>query len=139
MSLDWPVDPLQGSIFPGLRFLLKFPATNNNEVLFQLPDVPVGDRMLVKHHRIYYSVLQGGMDVALFLPEACGKLLGTPGVSLDLFSPNRRTENSNSNVSKDSWTTTTTLFVSRKCMERQVSSSYPGVGAAISTLWYLSS
>ena len=33
------------------------------------------------------------------------------------FSPDKGTENSNSNVSKDSWTTTT-LFVSRKCMER---------------------
>ena len=30
-------------------------------------------------------VLQVGMDVALSFPKACGVLLGTPGVSLDLF------------------------------------------------------
>ena len=33
--------PLQDSIIPDLRFLLKFPATNDNEVLFQLPHVPL--------------------------------------------------------------------------------------------------
>ena len=38
-------------------------------MLFQLPHVPVGDRMLFKHHRRYYSVLQVGMDVVLFLSE----------------------------------------------------------------------
>ena len=32
------------------------------------------------------------MDVALFLPEVCGALLGTPGASLDLFSPVRNKE-----------------------------------------------
>ena len=70
------------------------------KVLFQLPHVPVGDRMLFKHDRRYYNVLQGGMDVDLSFPKACDALLGTPGVSLDLFSPNKRTENSNSNISK---------------------------------------
>ena len=34
---------------------------------------------------MYYSVVQVGMDVALSFPEACGVLLETPGVSLDLF------------------------------------------------------
>ena len=65
VSLDWLVDPFARFDFPDLRCLLKFPATNNNEVLFQLPHVPVGDRMLFKHHRRYYSVLKVGMDVAL--------------------------------------------------------------------------
>ena len=42
-----------------------FPATNNNEVLFQLLYAPARDRMLFKHNRRYYSELQVGMDVAL--------------------------------------------------------------------------
>ena len=49
------------------------------------------------------------MDVAPSFPKACGVLLGTPGVSLDLFSPNKRTESSNSNISKDSLNPTTFL------------------------------
>ena len=56
--------------------------------------------MLFTHHLKYYSVLQVGMDMALSLPEDCGVLLGTPGVSLDQFSLSRRTENSNINTSK---------------------------------------
>ena len=108
MSLDWQEDPLADPIPP-----LMFPATNNNEALFQFPHVSVGDRMLFKHHRRYYSVLQVGTDVALSFPEVCGVLFGISGVSLDLFSPDKGTENSNSNILKNSWTTTT-LFVSRK-------------------------
>ena len=59
--------------------------TINDETLFQLPHVPVGNRILFKQHRRYYSVLQGVMGVVLSLPEVCGVLVGTPGVSLDLF------------------------------------------------------
>ena len=80
---------LQDLIFPDLRSLLKFLATDNNKALFQLPHVPVGDRILFKHHRKYYSVLQDGMDVVLSFLEVCGVLLGKPEVSLDLFLPNR--------------------------------------------------
>ena len=41
MPLDWPVDPFALLDFssPDLRCVLKFAATNNNEVLFQLPHV----------------------------------------------------------------------------------------------------
>ena len=49
-----------------LLSLLKF-LTTNNEALFQLPHVPVGNRMLFNHHPECYSVLQVGMDVAPFL------------------------------------------------------------------------
>ena len=38
--------------------------------------------MFFKHHRRYYSVVQGGADVDLSSPEVCGVFLGTPGVSL---------------------------------------------------------
>ena len=77
-----------------------FPATNNNEVLFQLLHALSGDRVLFKYHRRYYNVLQGGMDVAPSFPKACDVLLGTPGGLLDLFSPDKGIENSNSNISK---------------------------------------
>ena len=66
----------------------------------QLPHIPAGDRMLFKDNRRYYNVLKGGMDVALSFPKACDVLLGTPGVLLDLLSPNKRTESSNSLISK---------------------------------------
>ena len=80
---------LQGLIFLVLRFLRVFPTTNNNEAIFLLPHVPVGDRMLFKHHRRFYSALQVGMVVDPFCPKAHDALLGTPEVLLDLFFPNR--------------------------------------------------
>ena len=43
--------------------------------------------------------------------------LENKGSSLDLFSPNRRRESSNSNISRSSLTPTT-FYVSRRCMER---------------------
>ena len=55
--------------------------------------------MLFKHNRRYYNVLQGGMDVALSDPKVCDVLLGTPGVSLDMFSPDKGIENSSSSIS----------------------------------------
>ena len=86
-------------------------------VLFQLLYALAGDRVLFKHNHRYYNVLQDGMDVVHSFPKACDVLLGTPEALLDLFSPDKGTENSNSIISKNSWTTTTS-FVSRKCMER---------------------
>ena len=80
-------DPIR----PDPRFLQMSPAANNNKVLFQLLYPLAGDRVLVKHR--------------------------TPGGLLDLFSPDKGTENSNTNISKNSLTTTTS-FVSRKYMER---------------------
>ena len=56
--------------------------------------------MFFTHNRRYYNVLQGGMDVAPSSPKACDVLLGTPGASLDLFSLNKGTENSNSPIFK---------------------------------------
>ena len=50
--------------------------------------------MLFKHHHRFYSVLQGGMDVAPSFPKDCDVLLGTPWALLDVFSPDRRTESS---------------------------------------------
>ena len=99
-----------------LRFLLMFPAANNNEVPFQLPHAPAGDRVLFRHDRRYYNVLQGGMDVAPSFLKACDVLLGTPGAWWDLFSPDKGTANLNSNISKDSWKAT--IFVYRRYMER---------------------
>ena len=75
-------------IIPDLRSFLKFPTTINNEALFQLPHAPVGGRILSNHLR-YSMVLHVGIRVAISLMEVCDVLLGTPGVSLDLFSLSR--------------------------------------------------
>ena len=56
------------------------------------------------------------MGVAISLMEVCGVSLGTPGVSLDRIFASRRTESSNSNISRSSLTTTTS-YVSRRYME----------------------
>ena len=80
---------LQDSSNPDLRSLPKFPATINNETLFQLPHVPVGDRILFKHHCKNHSVLQVGIHVAISLMEVCDVFLGTLGVSLGRFFPRR--------------------------------------------------
>ena len=94
MSLDWLVDPWARS------------DVSRSSLPTEVPS------------RSYNNVLKGGMDVALSFPKACDDvLLGTPGVSLDLFSSNRRTESSNSDISRDSLTPTT-FYVSKRCMER---------------------
>ena len=85
---------------PNPRFLLKFQAANNNEVLFQLLNILAGDRVLFTHNRRYYNVLQDGMGVAPSSPKAFDVLLGTPGASLDLFLQDKGTESSNSDISK---------------------------------------
>ena len=69
---------LAAPILSDLRFLLMFPAVNNNEVPFQLLYALAGDRVLLKHNRRYSNVLQVGIDVALSFPKACVVLLGTP-------------------------------------------------------------
>ena len=90
MSLDWPVNPFSrsDSSRPSLPSLM-LPATDYNELLFLLLNVPAGDRVLFKYNHPYYNVLQGGMDVGPSFPKACDALLGTPGVSLDLFSQDK--------------------------------------------------
>ena len=75
ISLDWFVDPFARFGHSGLS------------------------RRLFTHHRKYYSVLQVGMDVALYYLEH-------QGFSLDLFSVSRRTGNSSSGTSKSFLSTT---------------------------------
>ena len=58
-----------------------------------------------------------GLRRVASFPRVCVVFLGTPGALLDLFSPNKRTESSNSNIAKDSLTPTT-FYVSMRCMER---------------------
>ena len=67
-----------------------FPAANNNEVPFQLLYAPAGDRVLFRHDRRYYNVLQGGMDVGPSFLKACDVLLGTPEAWWDLFFSRQR-------------------------------------------------
>ena len=85
---------------PDPRFLLVLSAVHNNEVPFPLLDILAGDRELFMHNRRSYNVLQGGMDVVPSSLKACDVLLGTPGASLDLFSPDKGTGSSNSNILK---------------------------------------
>ena len=111
MSLDWPIDLLPDPIFPDLRCLLKFPAANN-KVLFQLPLVPVGDRMSFTHNRIDYNVLKGWNECGPFLSRRHAMYyLEHQGSCLICFLQ-KGTESSNSNISRDSLTPTT-LCVSR--------------------------
>ena len=95
MSLDWPIDPFARSDLS--RSSLP-------------PEVPSSEQQ-------FGAFLQGGMDVAPSFPKACDVLLGTPEALLDLFSQDKETESSNSNISKDSLKPTT-LYVSRRCMGR---------------------
>ena len=92
-----------------------FPATNKNEVTFLF--APAGDRVLFRQNSRYYNVLQGVVVLVPSLPKACDVLLRIRSDLLDLFSPDKETQNSNSNISKNS-STTTTSFVSRKYMEK---------------------
>ena len=62
-------------ILPDHCFLLMLPATDDNEVLFLLLNVPAGDRVLFKYNHPYYNVLQGGMDVGPSFLKACDVLL----------------------------------------------------------------
>ena len=73
-------------------------AVYNNEVPLPLLDTPVGDMMLSKHNGKDCNTLQDGMDVAFSFPKVCFVLLGTLGVSLDLFLQGEGTESSNSNI-----------------------------------------
>ena len=80
-------------MFPDLRCLLRFPAANNTKVLFQLPHVPVGDRMLFKHNRRYCNILKDGMDVALSFPEGMRCITwNTRGLVGSVFSRQRNRE-----------------------------------------------
>ena len=77
MSLDWPVNPL--GRFDSSRSSLPPDVPSGEQQLRAFPASLAGDRMLFKHNRRYYNVLQGGMDVAPSFPKACDVLLGTPG------------------------------------------------------------
>ena len=121
---------LQDLIIPDLRSLLNFLATDNNEALFLLPHVPVGDRMLYKHYRKYYSVLQDGMDVALSFLEVYGVLLGTPGVSLDLFFQTKE-QRIQTRISQEALCHQQHPMSPGGTWKRRVSPGYSGVSSAI--------
>ena len=114
MSLDCPVDPFARSDFSRSSLPPEFPSGEQHQGAF--PASTPG-RMLFKHNHRYCNIPKDGMDVVLSFPKTCDVLLGTPGALLDLFSPDKGTESSNSNISKDS-VTPTTFYVSKKCMGR---------------------
>ena len=114
MSLDWPVNPF--GRFDSSRSSLP-------------PDVPSGEQQLRAfpasiHSRWRQDALQTQPQTLQRTTrwDGCGPFLseGLRCITWNtrgLVGSEKGTENSNSNISKDSWTTTTS-FVSRKCMER---------------------
>ena len=62
---------LADPILPDHCILLMFPAANNKEVPFQLPYALAGDKVLFKHNRRYYNVLQGVMVLVASCPNVC--------------------------------------------------------------------
>ena len=109
MFLDWPVDPC--ARFDQSRPSLSAKVPNDGQ---QRGALPASTRSRWRKNALQPppQVLQriAGWDgCGPFLPEVCGVLLGTPGVSLDQFFLSRRTENSNSNISRSYLTTTTCL------------------------------
>ena len=101
MSLDWPVDPWARSDLSRSSLSLDAPSDEQ-----QLGAFPASTRSRWRQDALQAQpqILQrtkGWDGCGPSFPKACDVLLGTPEVSLDLFSPNQRTECSNSNISKD--------------------------------------
>ena len=121
--------------FPDLRCLLMLPATSYNEVLHELPHVPVGDRMLFKHHRRYHSVLQVGMDVAFPFRRHAMCYLEHQGPHLICSFQTEDQSIQNSNISRNSLTS----LSPKVTWNGRISSGYSGIGFAILVSWYLGS
>ena len=81
MSLDWRSDLFTRFDLSYSPLSPRVPSDEHNEAIFLLSHVTVGDRMLFKHHRRFYSVLQVGMVVVPFFPKAYDALLGNAGGS----------------------------------------------------------
>ena len=113
---EWPVNPFARSDFSRPSLPLGVPSGEQQRVA-----LPASERSRWRQDalQVQPQILQrttGWDGCGTFFPKACDVLLGTPGALSDLFSPDNGTENSNSNISKDSLTPTT-LYVSRRCME----------------------
>ena len=76
------------------------PATDYDELLFLLPNVLAGDRVLFTYNRGFSNALQCGTGAAPSFPRVYVVFLGTLGALLDLFSPDKGTGHPNSNISK---------------------------------------
>ena len=119
MTLDWPVDPF--ARFDHSRSSLS-------------PEVPSDDQRrdalpASTRSRWKQNTLQAQPQVLQRITgwDGCGNFLAgglrciiwnTRGLIGSVFFQTEETESSNSNISRSSLTTTTTLHVSRKCMER---------------------
>ena len=106
MSLDWPVDPFA-------RFDQSRPSSSPEESSDeqQQSALPASTRSRWRQgcsstNLKYNRVLQVGIRAAISLTEVCDVLLGTLGVSLDVFSSQKKRE-LKLNVSGSSLTTTT--------------------------------
>ena len=111
---------LQDLIYPGLAPPKRTPMVFTKQVLVLRLYTPVGGGMLLIHLR-YNMVLQIAIHVVAFLSAACAVLPGTREDLFDRFFPRRKTESSNTIISRSSWTATTSC-VFRKFMGKTNSS-----------------
>ena len=117
MSLDWPVNPL--GRFDSSRSSLPPDVPSGVQQRGAFP-VSIHSRWRQGAIHTQSQILQrttGCDGCGSFLSEGLRCITWNTRAWWDQFSPDKGTENSNSNISRNSWTTTT-LFVSRKCMER---------------------
>ena len=117
MSLEWPVDPFAG--FDHSRSSLSPEVPSDDQ---RRDALPASTRSRWKQNSLQAPPqvrqrITGGMGLALSLPEVCGVLLGTPGVSLDLFFQTEE-QRVQTQIFQESSLTTTTSYVSRRFTER---------------------
>ena len=117
MSLDWPVDPFARFDYSRSSLSPEVPSDEQQRGV-----LPASTRSRWRQNALQAppQVLQrttGWDGCGPFLSRGLRCITWNTRVSLDLFSPNRRTESSNSNISRSSLTPTTS-YVSRRCMER---------------------
>ena len=117
MSLDWPVHPFGRSDSSGPSLPPDAPSHGQQRVALPASErSPWRQGALHAQPKILHRTT-GWDGCGPSFPKACDVILGTPEASLDLFSPDKGTESPNPIVSKNFWTTTTSV-VSWKCMER---------------------
>ena len=109
MSLDWPVHPFGRSDSSGPLLPPDVPSGQQQRGVSPASGRSRGRQGALHAQPQILQRTTKWMNVAPSFPKACDVLLGTPGALLDLFFPDKRTESSNSIISKSFWATTTSL------------------------------
>ena len=117
LTLDWPINPSVRSDFS--RSLLPLEIPSGEQQLRAFP-ASIRSRWRQDALQAQPQILQSTTEwdgCGPFLSEGLKCITWNTRGLVGSVSPDKGTENSNSNISKDTLTTTT-LFVSGKCMER---------------------